>query len=95
MLRWLVVVTVLITVTALLVTQQPAHAKSFKGMVLQISAYSISVQHDPDDIKIFQIRAETKRPPDIVAQDIVKVSYRDENGILIAEKIEVKRKAGE
>lgn len=78
-----------------MISLQPADARSFTGAVLQVSTYSITVEHNPDDIKIFQIRAETQRPPDIGTQDIVKVHYRDENGILIATKIDMKRKTGQ
>lgn len=82
---------VLISLLAFL-SLQPALAKSFKGMVLEITAYSITIQHSLDDIKIFQVRGETRRSPNIAVEDIVEVNYRDENGILIAKKIEVKRK---
>ena len=85
----------LVIFSVIAVSFQPAFAKSFKGTVLQITAYSITVQNNPDDIKIFQIRAETKRPPDVAPQDVVKVHYRDDNGILIAEKIDVKLKFGQ
>ncbi len=72
-------------------SSMPALANSFSGMVIDATIYSFIVKNN-DDVRIFQIRPETKGERDLHPQDSVRITYRNENGTLVADQITVTKR---
>lgn len=70
-----------------------AETKKFTGDVRDLSVYSLSVESKHGEMKVFQIRPETKRPSDLHIGDTVKVKFVLENNIPVAVEISIRKRA--